>query len=149
LITLKELNPRGLELTPDQEANLRRHHANLQKFRAAFGKPMVVTSGVRTPDRQAEIDALAGRRPNLTSRHIAGDATDFRDTDGELGRFCVENEQVLVQCGLYAESPEYTVTYDEDGNPHRWLHLQSFPPRSHRRIFQPYPGPPPQPRRKA
>jgi hypothetical protein len=146
MITLKELNPRNLPLTPDQEDNLRRHHANLQKFRGLYAKPMAVTSGVRTPDRQAEIDALAGRRPNFTSRHIAGDATDFADPDGSLGQYCLDNLSVLQICGLFLESPTYSLTYDETGQPHRWVHLQSFPPRSGKRVFQPYPGMPPQPK---
>lgn len=143
MITLQELNPRNLPLTPDQEDNLRRHHANLQKFRGIYGKPMVVTSGVRDEQRQIEIDTLAGRRPRLGSRHIQGDATDFRDTDGSLGQYCLDNLHVLEACGLYLESPAYTVTYDADGTAHRWVHLQSFPPRSGKRVFQPYPGPPP------
>lgn len=148
MIILKELNPRNLTLTPDQEMNLRRHHANLQKFRAAYGKPMVVTSGVRDEERQRDIDTLAGRTPRLASRHIAGDATDFADPDGALGQFCLDNEGLLVQCGLYLEDPHYTVTFDDNGAPIRWTHLQSFPPRSARRVFVPYPGPPPIFRRK-
>lgn len=145
MITLKELNPRNLVLTPDQEDNLKRHHANLQKFRTIYGKPMVVTSGVRDEERQKDIDTLAGRTPRLASRHIAGDATDFRDSDGSLGQWCLDNLHVLEWCGLYLEDPSFTVTYDEDGTAHRWTHLQSFPPRSSRRVFVPYPGPPPQP----
>jgi hypothetical protein len=133
-ITLKELNPNDVLLTPEQEDNLRRHYNNLQKFRAAYGKPMTVTSGVRTPDRQAQIDALAGRQPRLASRHIAGDATDFADHDGSLAKFCLQNLHLLESCGLFIESPEYTPG---------WTHLQSAPPKSGRRVFLPYAGNPP------
>lgn len=144
MITLKELNPRALPLTPDQRDNLIRHHANLQRLRAIYGKPMRVTSGVRDEERQKEIDALAGRTPRLTSRHIAGDATDFADdAAGSFGQWCLDNLAVLEQCHLYLEDPRYCVTYDEKGAPHRWVHLQSFPPRSGKRVFQPYASPPP------
>jgi hypothetical protein len=147
LISLKELNPRGLPLTDEQKFNQRRLFEAVNKLRALYGKPMVVTSGVRDAERQKEIDTLAGRRPRLGSAHIKGAAADFRDPDGELKAFIKERggEAFLAELGLYMEAPEYTVGYLPDGPRYDWVHLQVTPPASGKRIFQPYAFPPPQP----
>ena len=134
MVTLKELNPRGLPLTKEQQANQVLLFEAVNKLRALYGKPMVVVSGVRDAERQAEIDTLAGRTPRLGSAHISGAAVDFRDSDGALKEFIKKDLTVLERCGLYAEDFAYTPT---------WLHVQISPPKSGRRVFQPYSTPPP------
>jgi hypothetical protein len=94
----------------------------LNKFRARRGLPMIVSSGYRPP----EINEEVGGAPN--SNHCKCLACDFKDPDGALDEYCLDNQDVLVECGLWLESPSFT-----DG----WCHLQAVPPRSGNRVFIP------------
>jgi hypothetical protein len=83
---------------------------------------MIVTSGYR-PEK---INKAVGGRPN--SLHMTCQACDFDDRTGQLAVFCLTNLNVLATCGLWIESPKYTKG---------WIHMQSMPPKSGRRVFVP------------
>ena len=92
----------------------------LNRFRAVFSKPMVVSSGYR-PER---FNIAAGGA--LNSPHLSLEACDFHDPLGDLDRFCLKNVLLLEECNLYLESPKFTPG---------WCHLQTRPTKY--RIFIP------------
>lgn len=102
----------------------------INKLRALWGEPMVVTSGYRTPEDQQRINPSAPH-----SKHITGDAVDIADPDGRLYKFALANQDKLAQYGLWCEAG----TMRTDG--HGWLHCQSVPYGSYAegksRFFQP------------
>ena len=104
----------------------------LNKFRAVYGKPMIVTSGLRSKESHIAIYNRKGiydiDRIPMGSAHLQGLATDFRDHKGLLKNYCLNNISLLEECGLYMEDPVYTLT---------WCHLQAVAPRSGKRIFIP------------
>ena len=95
----------------------------LNKFRVIYGKPMTVSSGWRPAALNATVKNAAKK-----SNHILGLACDFKDLDGSLDQYCLDNLDVLESCGLYLESPDKTSG---------WSHLQCVPPRSGSRVFKP------------
>ncbi len=123
MITFKELNPRGYATTEDVDANLELLHAAINKVRAAYGKPMVVTSGLRTVEHQMRVNPKAPQ-----SKHILGLAVDIADPDGKLWAWCKKNVPVLEEAGLYMEDGRYTKG---------WCHFQVTPPKSGKRFFIP------------
>jgi hypothetical protein len=103
---------KGQECPSNLEGNLQGLLLALNRFRAAYGKPMIVNSGYRSPEHNASV----GGRPG--SAHVLCQAADFRDPTGSLASFCLENVQLLEHCGLWLESPSYTKG---------WVHLQTRP----------------------
>ncbi len=99
--------------------------ARLNSFKSAYAKGMVVTSGFRSKARHAAIYKAKGVAPSAIpwgSRHLSGQACDFRDQDGALKRWVRDNEAVaLTANGLWAEHWDATLG---------WLHLQSAPYKS-------------------
>lgn len=96
--------------------------SRVNKIRQAYGKPMRVSSGYRP----AAINAAAGGAKR--SNHMICKAIDIADPDGSIKTWMRQNEQLLVDNGLWAEHWEATPT---------WLHLQSVPPKSGNRWFKP------------
>lgn len=82
-----------------------------------------VRSGYRPP----EINALT---PNAakSSNHMFCRAADLEDPDGLIGTWCLANLDLLEHFELWLEDPRFTPT---------WVHLQSVPPKSNSRVFQP------------
>ena len=70
------------------------------------------------------------------SKHLSGEAADIPDPDRVLATWCVDNLDVLEEIGLWIEDPRYTPT---------WLHVQTVPPKSGKRVFIPKIGPVPDP----
>jgi hypothetical protein len=105
-----------------QEKNLIKLLEALNQFRAIYGKPMIVSSGYRPAAINAKIGGAKA------SNHMICLACDFRDLDGELAKYCLDNLNVLVDCGLYMENPEKTKG---------WVHLQIKRPGSGNRVFNP------------
>lgn len=106
----------------------------LQKInviRAAYGKPMRVTSGWRPASINGMIKNAA-----LKSNHMIGCAVDVADPKGELRDWCLQNLDLMKATGLYLEDFRYTKG---------WVHFGSLPPKSKRRIFVPKDGLPPNP----
>jgi len=109
-------------LTPEMKQNLDKLLVAVNKLRAIWGKPLVVSSGYRPPAQNA---AAGGAK---ASNHMICAAVDFRDNSQELAKWLITNLQVLEDCGLWMEDPQSTPT---------WVHLQVKPPKSGRRIFKP------------
>lgn len=113
---------KAFPLNPEQENSLYILTTRLNKFRAIYGKSMVISSGYRP----AGINARVGGATN--SAHIACQACDFRDVNGDIRKFIQENPSVLEACDLYCEDFKHTPT---------WVHLQTRRTRSGKRIFKP------------
>lgn len=110
-------------LSEEQEKNLEQLLECLNKFRKIYGKPMIVSSGYRPEAINKNVKGAAKK-----SNHIMCLACDFKDLDGSLDEWCLQNLDVLEECGLYLESPLHTPT---------WCHLQCKSPKSGRRVFIP------------
>lgn len=110
-------------LSEEQETNLTHLLECLNKFRAIYGKPMIVSSGYRPAAINAKVEGAAPK-----SNHIMCLACDFKDLDGSLDEWCLDNLHVLTDCGLYLESPMHTPN---------WCHLQAISPKSGARVFIP------------
>lgn len=67
------------------------------------------------------------------SRHIYGQAVDVTDTSRELARWAFTHQDFLVETGLWMEHPDWT--WSQHGN--HWVHFQTVPPGSGRRVFIP------------
>lgn len=95
----------------------------LNKLRIKYGKPMFVSSGYRPPE-------INGATPGASrnSLHQVCLACDFRDSNKELAKWCLENLNVLAECGLWLENPAHTPN---------WVHVQAKAPRSSNRVFNP------------
>lgn len=91
------------------------------KLLALFGQYRRVTSGYRPESINAKVPGAARH-----SNHIVCRAVDLEDADGKLDEYCVKNQRVLEDIGLWLESPSST-----DG----WTHVQLVPPLSGHRIF--------------
>lgn len=126
-ISMKELNRHGYPTTPAIDANLKILHERMNELRQAYGKPMVITSGLRSDQKQMEL-IKQGKSKAIASLHLAGAACDVLDKDGKLAKWCIENEAVLARIGLWCEHPDYTKG---------WLHAQIKPPKSGKRFFIP------------
>ena len=127
MITKKELNPHNYPMPPVVEKNFNTLHERMNELRQAWGKPMIVTSGLRSDEKQAELIAQ-GKSRAVHSKHLAGAACDILDRDGELAEWCLANEDVLRRIGLWCEHPDYTKG---------WVHFQIMAPKSGRRFFIP------------
>lgn len=127
MITLAELTKTA---TPDeaQLASLKTLLDKVNVVRAKWGKPLIVTSGLRSREQHDAIYRRMGKKAPGGSAHLSGEAVDFYDRDGLLGGFLLDNLGLLEELGLYMEDP--TVTRG-------WIHLQTRRPGSGRRIFMP------------
>lgn len=88
----------------------------------------IQSSGFRPPSYNKTIKGAA-----KNSWHTKGAAIDLYDPEKTLAK-CItginyDNEKLLVRYDLWAEHPKYT---------RNWLHLQSKPVKSGRRIFKPW-----------
>jgi len=83
--------------------------------------------------RPAEINEATSNAAKA-SRHITGEAIDLRDNGTrDLARWCLRNLDALEEIGLWMEDPQWTPT---------WVHLQTVPPASRRRVYVPSSRPP-------
>lgn len=110
MITLKELNPKGFQLTSEQEANLIKHHRIMNLVRAKYNKAMFCTSGVRDlPDHKriymekAKALGITNVRIPMGSKHLRASASDYLDRDGLLMKWCRENESFLASIEVWIE----------------------------------------------
>lgn len=109
-------------LTPEMKQNLDKLLVAVNRLRAMWGKPLVVSSGYRPPAANAAAGGAA------KSNHMICAAVDFRDPKQELAKWLLQDLSILEDCGLWLEDPASTPT---------WCHVQIFPPKSGRRVFKP------------
>ena len=119
-IELSELNPHSYEILDDVAGNLRDLCCKLNWIRKAWGKPMIVTSGLRSEEDQQRINPSAPH-----SRHLTGEAADIKD-DGSLREWLKANPKILVDACLWCEE-----------GTQGWIHFQTKPPKSNNRWFWP------------
>lgn len=114
----------GTELTTELRVNahaiVERANALLVLSRAAVGH---VNSGWRPQSINASIPNASPR-----SRHLTCQAIDLRDADGSLDAWCMSHLDALEALALWLEHPNATPG---------WCHVQTVPPRSGRRVFEP------------
>jgi uncharacterized protein YcbK (DUF882 family) len=138
MITLDELlcGHEFFEQTPEVQANLLNTVLAMNVVRAAYGKPMVRTSGLRTiADHLRVYRELAAKRGAkfdeskvpMGSKHLTGQAIDISDPDGSLMDWCLANVTVLEDAKVWLE--------ERDEQPR--VHFQTVPPKSGKRFFKP------------
>ena len=88
-----------------------------------YQPPMRASSCLRSIADQKCINPSA-----MGSSHLYGAAVDIADADGKLKDWCVANKNKLVECGLWMEDPNSTIS---------WCHLSTQMPKSGKRIFKP------------
>ena len=62
------------------------------------------------------------------STHLTGQALDTKDPNRRFAKWCLQNLHELEEIGLWMEDPRWTPT---------WVHLQTVPPRSGKRVYVP------------
>ncbi len=131
MIKLEELNPKKFKTTPEIDANLDELCRRLNLVRAAYGKPMKITSGLRDMEDHKRIyrnKGIADDKIPMGSKHLFGQAADIFDPKQELQTWCLLNVDKLEEFGLWCESFEVTLN---------WVHMQIIPPKSGKRFFKP------------
>lgn len=123
----QELNPHDHPVCEDTLSNLEDLAKSLSIVREAYGKPMIITSGLRSVEDQRRIYKNAQKIP-MGSMHLRGGAADVSDRDGSLAAFCAANVPLLERARLWLEDPTYT---------RGWVHFQITPPLSKSRFFKP------------
>jgi DNA-directed RNA polymerase subunit M/transcription elongation factor TFIIS len=125
MITAKEVlgEVKQEDLSDEFKNNLEELLKRVNLFRKEYGIPMYVNSGYRSEEHNAKIGGAKG------SAHMTCEAVDFRDNDGKLFEFIKNDPAILERCDLYMENPGWT---------NSWIHLQSRPTKSGKRIFIPY-----------
>jgi uncharacterized protein YcbK (DUF882 family) len=134
MITLKEL------LT--SECSNKEHLENLEDLllklnvvRAAYGKPLRITSGYRSLEDHLRIYRQKGivdqAKIPMRSKHLYGQAADLTTIEDDVKHFqewVLSNIRLFEEQGLYLEGFAYTKT---------WVHVQIVPPKSGNRFFIP------------
>lgn len=139
MITMDELlrGKKYDELSKELRDNLSVLLHRINMVRREWGKPMVVTSCIRTEDEQLAIYAKKGitdrSKVPMGSAHLKGAAVDIGDPKGLLKDFMTgHNEEMLELCDLYMEDPKATVG---------WMHVQILPFKTYKaggtRVFKP------------
>lgn len=136
MLSLKEIIRADIQLSPAKEAQEKDLLDRVNKVRQAWGKPMVVTSGVRTLADHLRIYAAKGitdqTKIPMKSKHLENvtnaAAVDISDPRQELQQWCRANESLLASIGLWME--------DFSATPN-WVHFQNVPPASGKRWFMP------------
>jgi len=125
VITLKELNRFNLPTTPEIDKNLAILLERLNLIRVAYGKPLFITSGLRSQAQQSAL-IRSGKSTAPHSNHLVGAAVDIGDQSGDFYDWCQANESILEEAQLWCENRQGP-----------WQHLQIFPPKSGKRWFNP------------
>jgi hypothetical protein len=99
----------------------------MNKLRTAYGKPLTITSGFRTEQKQREIYKNKGHVP-MGSKHLSCEACDVYDPNKDLQQWLLVNIKLLEEIGLWIEH------FDATPN---WCHFQTCPPKSGLRFFKP------------
>lgn len=111
------------ELNRELRANARETLRRINRLLKRASMTGRVSSGWRPAAINARIPGAA-----KGSRHLHCLAIDLEDRNGALDAWCMANLAVLEELGLWLEHPDATPG---------WCHLQTCPPRSGNRIFNP------------
>ena len=102
---------------------LRRASAAGVKLSLSPRSGSLVSSGWRPAAINARTSGAAAK-----SKHVRCQALDVYDPAGHLDDWCMANQPVLAEIGLWLEHP---------GSTPGWSHVQTLPPGSGRRVFHP------------
>lgn len=127
MVELKELNQHNFPTTPEILSNLEILQARLNMVQQFYPEAFIITSGLRSEKLQASLIAT-GRSTAVKSKHLLGQAADVYDPDGKLWAWCMDNLSIVELSDLWLEDKKSTPT---------WVHFQSVPPSSGKRIFIP------------
>lgn len=119
MITLEEI-VKGQDIPASCLGNLYDLWQKINNIRAAYGKPMVVTSGYRTIAHEKK-QGRSGK-----SDHCKCKAIDIYDPDKSLAHWVHDNEHLLEYNYLWIEATEYT---------RNWVHFTTQP--KSQRFFKP------------
>jgi len=114
---------------------VRRVNSILAAYEEASGIPLplnAVGTHVASGWRPAAVNEATSNAASH-SKHLSAQACDVYDPNRELARWCVENEDVLKEVGVWCEDFRWTPT---------WAHFQIVPPGSGKRIYVPSTKPP-------
>jgi hypothetical protein len=120
MISLKELlqTTDFNTLTKENQSNLMDLLEKVNKIRLAYGKPMTVTSCIRTKAKQIEVYKAKGitdlSKIPMNSPHISCEAADFSDPNGEIDAWVDQNQALLESLDMWQEHPDSTSN---------WCHL--------------------------
>jgi len=118
------------DLSEDIKKNIETILEKINIVRNKYGKPMKVNDGLRI---------LAGYTGSgsKTSNHFKGAAIDIDDNSaGDFAKWCIANLSFLAQTGLFMEDFRWT-----NGQGMSWVHFQTIPPGSGKRVFAPNANP--------
>lgn len=108
--------------SPEVQENLKNLLEKVNKIREKYGKPMIISSGLRTMQQHLDIYAKKGitdqSKIPMKSRHLFGLALDVSDPKKELQQWCKDNEQFLRDLGIWLED------FDATSTPSPWVHFQ-------------------------
>lgn len=137
MITLKELlgDADKKSIPENHLKNLNNLLAKANELRAAYGKPLRVTSGYRSLEKHLAIYAAKGitdqKKIPMQSRHLSGLAVDLvpvKEPVSDLHKFVKNNIALMQEIELWFEDFKHTAT---------WLHCQIVPPKSGKLFFIP------------
>lgn len=105
----------------------------LTRLETSYGHAFDLNSGYRTVEANKAAGGAVG------SHHCSGRAADINDPDGELGIWCLAEQDLLAHFGLWLENPLWTRKrkLGHDSWSTRWVHLQTKAPPSGMRVFRP------------
>ena len=114
---LNEFNPRRLELLSIHIENFKLLAENLQAIRDFLGKPVIVTSGLRSQNIN---NSLQGS--SKTSQHLFGEACDFivKDLDSS-GLDDLFNK--IINLELVLPNACSQIIRESDGKGAEWIHM--------------------------
>jgi hypothetical protein len=116
----------------EHQGNMLELLLRINKIRAAYGKPMIVTSCYRSLQEHLDIYKRKGITDQsqipMKSKHLYGQAVDISDPKRELQVWCSNNVPLLEEIGLWMEDFPYTSN---------WCHFQIIAPASGNRFFKP------------
>lgn len=107
------------------------------KLRAAYNKPLTVTSGFRSWNDHVRIYKEKAQKRGVPfyidqvpkkSKHLYCQAVDISDPNQELKKWVLANIKLMEEIGLWFEDFAYTKN---------WVHIQIYPPASGNRFFMP------------
>ena len=136
MISLAELNPKNFPVNEEQEKNSLILLVRINQVRAKWGKPMIVTSGLRSLEDHIRIYKEIAEKSKkefdeskvpMGSLHLKFAAVDISDPDGSLYDWCVSNKAFLAEVGLWMEIKDSQ----------KRVHFQIYPPKSGDRFFKP------------
>lgn len=133
MITLKEyLMDRDKEF-PLDILQARNAADLLSRINYLFGR-LNISARVSSGYRPAAINKTIGGAKLSTHTVCAG--IDIEDVHGKIGILLSRRPELLAECGLWMEHPNYTVKNKEDGSKVFWVHLDIKERKN--RIFIPY-----------